>query len=153
MGEQKVCGPCSLDVHDGCHRHDGDECRCVGTPTCGASLRVFSGVPDHTPLTDEVLARWERNLAVGLGWNLLPNETCLLIADLRAAYADVERHAQAHYDAVFEAQQLQAEVERLRAALSDAVDEMKDMVAYVPDYFREKWKLDEAIERARVAIR
>ena len=36
------CGPCSLDVHDDCHRHVGDECGCADTPTCGAAMRVFS---------------------------------------------------------------------------------------------------------------
>lgn len=46
------CGPCSLDVHDDCHRHDGDECGCTDTPTCGAALRVFHGTPDYTPLSN-----------------------------------------------------------------------------------------------------
>lgn len=33
------------------------------------------------------------------------------------------------------------------AALFEAVEELRDMVGYVPDYFREKWDYDATIER------
>lgn len=41
-----ICGPCSLDVHDDCHRHDGEPCACPGdddAEACGVRLRVFEG--------------------------------------------------------------------------------------------------------------
>lgn len=39
------------------------------------------------------------------------------------------------------------QVADLRARLDEALEEMRDMVAYVPDYFREKWGYDETIAR------
>ena len=42
--------------------------------------------------------------------------------------------------------------ERLREALTDALEGMLDMRPYVPDYFAEKWDHDGYIERARAAL-
>lgn len=36
-------------------------------------------------------------------------------------------------------------VTRLRTALLDAIEEIEDMMGYVPDYFREKWGYDESL--------
>lgn len=36
-----ACGPCSLGVHDDCHRRFGNACACPATDQCGAALRVF----------------------------------------------------------------------------------------------------------------
>jgi hypothetical protein len=44
------------------------------------------------------------------------------------------------------------EAARLREVLADALDEMRDMVPYVPEYFREKWRHDEAVDRAATAL-
>jgi hypothetical protein len=44
------------------------------------------------------------------------------------------------------------EVDRLRAALVDLLEEARDMRSYVPEYFAKKWKHDEALERAAMAI-
>lgn len=44
------------------------------------------------------------------------------------------------------------EAERLRAALADAIEEMEDMILYVPTYFRAKWDHDGAIERAKSSL-
>lgn len=38
--------------------------------------------------------------------------------------------------------------EALAQALADALDGMQDMIAYVPDYFRQKWEHDAYIARA-----
>lgn len=39
-----------------------------------------------------------------------------------------------------------------RAALAEAIEEMEDMVTYVPDYFRQKWQFDNAIESAKAKL-
>lgn len=44
------------------------------------------------------------------------------------------------------------EVMRLRVALSDAIEGMGTMLPYVPEYFREKWALDDFVDRAVVAF-
>lgn len=38
------------------------------------------------------------------------------------------------------------------SALADAVEGMVDMIGYVPDYFRQKWRHDEYLDRARAAL-
>jgi aminopeptidase-like protein len=38
---------------------------------------------------------------------------------------------------------------RLRGALAFAISEMEDMLPYVPEYFREKWKYDDSIDSLR----
>jgi hypothetical protein len=97
--------------------------------------------PDPT-LTDEELAEIEervnlcRDVAPRPGGvalhaddlaRVVMRDAPALIAALRGAYADVERHAQAHYDAVFDLTQKdaalrasRAEVERLREAVDEA---------------------------------
>jgi hypothetical protein len=42
------------------------------------------------------------------------------------------------------------DVRRLRVALRQAIEEMEDMVPYVPEYFREKWEYDATIARLKV---
>lgn len=44
------------------------------------------------------------------------------------------------------------EIYRLRVALADAIEEMHDMVAYVPSDKRTKWDYDGAIKRAEAAL-
>jgi hypothetical protein len=41
---------------------------------------------------------------------------------------------------------------RWRALLDDALQGMEDMIAYVPEYFREKWDHQSYIDRARKAL-
>lgn len=40
----------------------------------------------------------------------------------------------------------------LRKALEEAVEGMEDMIAYVPEYFREKWDHQGYINRAKEAL-
>lgn len=40
----------------------------------------------------------------------------------------------------------------LQESLADAIEGMEDMIAYVPDYFREKWGHDDYIARAKAAL-
>jgi len=40
----------------------------------------------------------------------------------------------------------------LRDALDQAIDGMEDMIGYVPEYFRNKWKHDDCITKAREAL-
>lgn len=49
-------------------------------------------------------------------------------------------------------QRAEAEAARLRAELAAALELAEDMRAYVPDYFAEKWKHDEGMERLRSAV-
>lgn len=51
-----------------------------------------------------------------------------------------------------EVQALLDEIGRLREAFADLYEEALDMRSYVPDYFAEKWKHDEALERAKSAL-
>lgn len=44
------------------------------------------------------------------------------------------------------------ELERLRQALRDAIEGMKDMIAYVPEYFREKWEHQSYIDKAKEVL-
>lgn len=44
------------------------------------------------------------------------------------------------------------EVTRLREALAEAIEDMEDMIVYVPQYFREKWRHDRAISKAKRAL-
>lgn len=43
-------------------------------------------------------------------------------------------------------------VHEAREALVDALEEMESMIAYVPDYFVDKWGYNDSIERVRAAI-
>lgn len=45
VADWKLCGPCSLGVHDDCRRHDSAPCQCDGSDSCGAALRVFTAAP------------------------------------------------------------------------------------------------------------
>ena len=45
------------------------------------------------------------------------------------------------------------EIERLRAALVDAIEGMEDMRPYVDPYFAEKWEHDGYIERAKAMVK
>lgn len=51
-----LCGPCSLGVHDDCHRRDGDFCECTSSDACGANLRVFTAAPS-LPGADDMSER------------------------------------------------------------------------------------------------
>lgn len=42
--------------------------------------------------------------------------------------------------------------EQLQTALEYALEEMEDMVTYVPEYFREKWGYDASIEFVRTVV-
>lgn len=43
-------------------------------------------------------------------------------------------------------------VEKLEAALRYADEGMEEMICYVDDYFRKKWKLDEYITRTKAVL-
>ena len=47
---------------------------------------------------------------------------------------------------------LRADNQMLVDALEEAIEGMEDMIGYVPDYFREKWKHDDCIKEAREAL-
>lgn len=47
---------------------------------------------------------------------------------------------------------MDADAERLRDALADALSGLHEMIGYAPDYFREKWELDVYINRATAAL-
>jgi hypothetical protein len=42
---------------------------------------------------------------------------------------------------------------RLRSGLGHAIDEMESMLPYVPEYFRDKWEYEQALEDAKKALR
>jgi len=42
--------------------------------------------------------------------------------------------------------------EELKAALESLADAYADAILYVPQYFREKWRLDDELAKARAAI-
>jgi hypothetical protein len=50
-----------------------------------------------------------------------------------------------------EIQTMLAEVERLRAALVEAADDLESWGAYAGEYFREKWDLAGDVARIRLA--
>lgn len=43
-------------------------------------------------------------------------------------------------------------LERIRSAFNETLGEMKDMLPYVPDYFREKWEYDKAVAYAEAEL-
>jgi hypothetical protein len=51
-----------------------------------------------------------------------------------------------------ELQAVTMERDMLRAALAELLEDARDMRSYVPDYFAEKWRHDEALERAARAL-
>jgi len=51
-----------------------------------------------------------------------------------------------------ENQKLRSDKQTLVDALEEAIEGMEDMIGYVPDYFREKWKHDDCIKEAREAL-
>jgi hypothetical protein len=59
--------------------------------------------------------------------------------DLLAALSQVE----------IERAELRAEVERLRALLGEACDLADEAIAYVPEYFQNKWNLPATAARIR----
>lgn len=79
-------------------------------------------------------------------WPTDPEQTAALDRSVRAAmerdHGDIRR--------LFESKD--AEIERLRAALEDALEGMQSMIGYVDEYFRDKWELDAYIERASAAL-
>jgi hypothetical protein len=52
----------------------------------------------------------------------------------------------------YERQEAEDRANRLHRALLEAIDELEDMVGYVPEYFREKWDYDATILRLRKAL-
>lgn len=62
-----------------------------------------------------------------------------------AGYADCRRDSRHQLD------KARAEVERLRAALLDAAEEIEHWGSYAGDYFAKKWDLAGAIRQARKA--
>lgn len=46
-----------------------------------------------------------------------------------------------------------AEVARLREALGTARDDLDEALGYVPEYFREKWKMGDGLARIDAALR
>lgn len=78
-----------------------------------------------------------------------------VVADVLCEVPGLEGFAKANGEFIAAARTdvpaLVAEVRRLRDALNDAVGLAKEMVVYVPEYFREKWTYDAWIEQLRAA--
>jgi len=51
-----------------------------------------------------------------------------------------------------ENQKLRSDKQTLVDALEEAIEGMEDMIGYVPDYFREKWKHDDCLKEAHEAL-
>ena len=47
---------------------------------------------------------------------------------------------------------MSTKIERLRAALDDALEGLEEMLPYVPEYYRVKWDHQGYIDRAKAAL-
>ena len=90
---------------------------------------------------EEALAQYRRNQAV-----------LNVYAERDTALAEVKRLQDVAFRLGDDGRRLEAEVERLRAALQDAIETVEGWGCYANEYFQEKWGLEDDLARLRAAL-